>query len=182
MLYVLPSHTIVSNHGDFHSFTHPQLNIQSLSVTCMSYTDMGFEPQIREILSTMGPKASRQTLFFTATWPKNVQKLAAEFVCNPAQLHLGSADSLQVKSAFFWLYFYSIFFIHSRRRRVCHRKITGSVFPPVKSQKILAEGVGCSMETGVFTDLLRSSSKCQWCMNVTSVRTYLNTMDLVTSL
>ena len=60
--------------------------------------DMGFEPQIREILGAMGPKTSRQTLFFTATWPKNVQKLAAEFVSNPVQLHLGSADSLQVTS------------------------------------------------------------------------------------
>jgi ATP-dependent RNA helicase DDX5/DBP2 len=61
--------------------------------------DMGFEPQIREILAAMGPKSTRQTLFFTATWPKNVQKLAAEFVSNPVQLNLGSTDSLQANKS-----------------------------------------------------------------------------------
>ncbi|KAG5176431.1 P-loop containing nucleoside triphosphate hydrolase protein [Tribonema minus] len=61
--------------------------------------DMGFEPQIREILGNMGPKTSRQTLFFTATWPKTVQKLAREFLSNPVQLNLGSGDSLQANKS-----------------------------------------------------------------------------------
>jgi len=36
--------------------------------------DMGFEPQIRKIASQIRP--DRQTLMFSATWPKDVQKLA----------------------------------------------------------------------------------------------------------
>ena len=40
--------------------------------------DMGFEPQIKQIFE--GLPAQRQTLFFTATWPKNVRKLAASFL------------------------------------------------------------------------------------------------------
>ena len=42
--------------------------------------DMGFEPQLRE-LSEMMPEAGerRQTLMFSATWPKEVRELALEF-------------------------------------------------------------------------------------------------------
>ncbi len=36
--------------------------------------DMGFEPQIRKIVGQIRP--DRQTLMFSATWPKDVQKLA----------------------------------------------------------------------------------------------------------
>ena len=36
--------------------------------------DMGFEPQIRDIMKKV-PK-SRQTLMFSATWPEEVQQLA----------------------------------------------------------------------------------------------------------
>jgi ATP-dependent RNA helicase DDX5/DBP2 len=36
--------------------------------------DMGFEPQIRKIVSQIRP--DRQTLMFSATWPKDVQNLA----------------------------------------------------------------------------------------------------------
>lgn len=37
--------------------------------------DMGFEPQIRKIVSQIRP--DRQTLMFSATWPKEVQRLAS---------------------------------------------------------------------------------------------------------
>ena len=33
--------------------------------------DMGFEPQIKKVIELMPP--SHQTLFFTATWPKEVR-------------------------------------------------------------------------------------------------------------
>lgn len=36
--------------------------------------DMGFEPQIRKIIGQIRP--DRQTLMFSATWPKDVQKMA----------------------------------------------------------------------------------------------------------
>ncbi|KAJ8945345.1 hypothetical protein NQ318_009740 [Aromia moschata] len=52
--------------------------------------DMGFEPQIRKILSQIRP--DRQTLMWSATWPKEVRKLAADFMSNPIQLNVGSMN------------------------------------------------------------------------------------------
>jgi ATP-dependent RNA helicase DDX5/DBP2 len=54
--------------------------------------DMGFEPQIRKIVAKI--PSSRQTLFFTATWPKEVRKLASEFLTNPAIVYIGDTNSL----------------------------------------------------------------------------------------
>jgi ATP-dependent RNA helicase DDX5/DBP2 len=51
--------------------------------------DMGFEPQIRAILSQIRP--DRQTLLYSATWPDSVQLLAFEFTQSPIQLNIGSA-------------------------------------------------------------------------------------------
>jgi ATP-dependent RNA helicase DDX5/DBP2 len=42
--------------------------------------DMGFEPQIQQIVAQL--PAKRQTLFFSATWPKEVKAIAAQFVIN----------------------------------------------------------------------------------------------------
>lgn len=42
--------------------------------------DMGFEPQLKQITAALPQKSSRQTLFFTATWPKAVRKVAAKFM------------------------------------------------------------------------------------------------------
>lgn len=39
--------------------------------------DMGFEPQIRRIMSQV--RSDRQTLMWSATWPREVQRLALEF-------------------------------------------------------------------------------------------------------
>lgn len=55
--------------------------------------DMGFEPQIRQILKFMEP--GFQTLFFTATWPKEVRRLASEFLRNPCIIYVGDSDSLK---------------------------------------------------------------------------------------
>ena len=38
--------------------------------------DMGFEPQLKRILEATPPRDARQTLMFTATWPKAIRKLA----------------------------------------------------------------------------------------------------------
>lgn len=40
--------------------------------------DMGFEPQIRKIVSQIRP--DRQTLMWSATWPKEVQRMASDFL------------------------------------------------------------------------------------------------------
>ncbi|KAK4534370.1 hypothetical protein CDCA_CDCA01G0395 [Cyanidium caldarium] len=44
--------------------------------------DMGFEPQIRQIVegSDMRPAGQRQTLMFSATFPREIQRLAADFL------------------------------------------------------------------------------------------------------
>ncbi|CAF1305343.1 unnamed protein product [Adineta steineri] len=51
--------------------------------------DMGFEPQIRKIIKCIRP--DRQTAMFSATWPKEVQKLASDFMTNCAHITLGKA-------------------------------------------------------------------------------------------
>ncbi|KAF8170117.1 P-loop containing nucleoside triphosphate hydrolase protein [Pholiota molesta] len=53
--------------------------------------DMGFEPQIRKIVSQIRP--DRQTLMFSATWPKDVQKLAnVRFPKDMIQVNVGSME------------------------------------------------------------------------------------------
>jgi superfamily II DNA/RNA helicase len=51
--------------------------------------DMGFEPQIRKIVKCIRP--DRQTAMFSATWPKEVQKLASDFMINCSHITLGKA-------------------------------------------------------------------------------------------
>lgn len=57
--------------------------------------DMGFEPQIREIVSKFDlPKAgNRCTLMFSATFPKGIQKLAGEFLNKYIFLSVGRVGS-----------------------------------------------------------------------------------------
>ena len=53
--------------------------------------DMGFEPQIRSIVSQVRP--DRQTLLWSATWPKEVQTLARDFLNQDyIQVNIGSLD------------------------------------------------------------------------------------------
>ncbi|KAH8117119.1 RNA helicase [Phellopilus nigrolimitatus] len=52
--------------------------------------DMGFEPQIRKIVSQIRP--DRQTLMFSATWPKDVQKLANDFLNDMIQVNVGKME------------------------------------------------------------------------------------------
>ena len=50
--------------------------------------DMGFEPQIRKIIDQIRP--DRQTLMWSATWPKEIRTLAEEFLTNYIQINIGS--------------------------------------------------------------------------------------------
>ncbi|XVE56334.1 hypothetical protein DITRI_Ditri04bG0001100 [Diplodiscus trichospermus] len=52
--------------------------------------DMGFEPQIRKIIAQIRP--DRQTLYWSATWPREVETLARQFLCNPYKVIIGSPD------------------------------------------------------------------------------------------
>merc|ERR1719427_836328 len=54
--------------------------------------DMGFEPQIRKVLSQVRP--DRQTLLWSATWPRDgqVQRLTREFLTDPIRVNVGSDE------------------------------------------------------------------------------------------
>ncbi len=50
--------------------------------------DMGFEPQINEIFAYM--PESRQTVLYSATWPRGVQELADTYVSDPIEVRIGN--------------------------------------------------------------------------------------------
>ncbi|CAH0770739.1 unnamed protein product [Bemisia tabaci] len=52
--------------------------------------DMGFEPQIRKVMEQIRP--DRQVLMWSATWPREVQRLAEDFLEDYVQINIGSAD------------------------------------------------------------------------------------------
>ncbi|KAI8913298.1 P-loop containing nucleoside triphosphate hydrolase protein [Gorgonomyces haynaldii] len=52
--------------------------------------DMGFEVQIRKIVDQIRP--DRQTLMWSATWPKEVQELARDYQSDFIQVNVGSLD------------------------------------------------------------------------------------------
>ncbi|XP_059620570.1 ATP-dependent RNA helicase p62 [Phlebotomus argentipes] len=53
--------------------------------------DMGFEPQIRQIVSQIRP--DRQVLMWSATWPKEVRRLAGDFLGKDyIQVNIGSLE------------------------------------------------------------------------------------------
>jgi len=57
--------------------------------------DMGFEPQIRKIVDQIRP--DRQTLLWSATWPKEVKQLSADFLVNPIQVTIGTGELMANK-------------------------------------------------------------------------------------
>lgn len=52
--------------------------------------DMGFEPQIRKIIQQVRP--DRQTVMWSATWPKEVQQLARDFLGQFVQINIGALE------------------------------------------------------------------------------------------
>lgn len=52
--------------------------------------DMGFEPQIRRIVDQIRP--DRQTLMWSATWPREVQQLARDYLRDYLQVNIGSRE------------------------------------------------------------------------------------------
>lgn len=59
--------------------------------------DMGFEPQIRSIIAKI--PTARQSMMFTATWPREVQTLAREFLHTPVEIRFGDTNSLNANKA-----------------------------------------------------------------------------------
>eukprot|EP00442_Polarella_glacialis_P019045 CAMPEP_0115161100 /NCGR_PEP_ID=MMETSP0227-20121206/71163_1 /TAXON_ID=89957 /ORGANISM="Polarella glacialis, Strain CCMP 1383" /LENGTH=447 /DNA_ID=CAMNT_0002573051 /DNA_START=152 /DNA_END=1491 /DNA_ORIENTATION=- len=84
-------HTIVATPG------RGQVSLDGVSKLVLDEADrmldMGFEPQIRKILSRIPTR--RHTLFFTATWPREVRKLASEILYNPYKVMIGNREELK---------------------------------------------------------------------------------------
>jgi len=54
--------------------------------------DMGFEPQLRRIVSQIRP--DRQTLMWSATWPREIQRLARDFCReDPVKITIGASET-----------------------------------------------------------------------------------------
>lgn len=70
-------------------------NLKRVTYLCLDEADrmldMGFEDQVRKICSQIRP--DRQTLLWSATWPRSVQSLAYD-LCKeqPVHINIGSAD------------------------------------------------------------------------------------------
>lgn len=56
--------------------------------------DMGFEPQIRTLVAQIRP--DRQTLLFSATMPKKIERLASEILRNPVRIVVGQLGGVNV--------------------------------------------------------------------------------------
>jgi len=70
-------------------------NLKRVSYLCLDEADrmldMGFEPQIRKVVSQIRP--DRQTLLWSATWPKEIQRLARDFCReDPVKVTVGSEE------------------------------------------------------------------------------------------
>lgn len=90
-------HIIIATPGRLNDFLEMrQVNLRQVRYLVFDEADrmldMGFEPQIRKILMHVPPQ--RQTLFFTATWPKEVRQLAHDFMSKPIQINIGNSDEL----------------------------------------------------------------------------------------
>eukprot|EP00929_Paragymnodinium_shiwhaense_P098618 TRINITY_DN600_c0_g2_i3.p1 TRINITY_DN600_c0_g2~~TRINITY_DN600_c0_g2_i3.p1 ORF type:complete len:546 (+),score=119.48 TRINITY_DN600_c0_g2_i3:128-1765(+) len=91
-------HLLVGTPGRLNDFLEArQLNLNDIRFLVLDEADrmldMGFEPQIRKIISRM--PSSRQTLMFTATWPKEIRRMAQDFFNDPIEIRIGNADELQ---------------------------------------------------------------------------------------
>jgi len=72
-----------------------KMNLRRVTYMCLDEADrmldMGFEPQIRKIFEQIRP--DRQVLMWSATWPKEVQQLARDFLHNNyIHINIGSTD------------------------------------------------------------------------------------------
>jgi len=70
-------------------------NLKRVTYLCLDEADrmldMGFEPQIRKIVSQIRP--DRQTLMWSATWPREIQRLARDFCReDPVKVTIGSEE------------------------------------------------------------------------------------------
>jgi ATP-dependent RNA helicase RhlE len=87
--------------------------------------DLGFLPPIRRIVATLPKK--RQNLFFSATMPSEIGKLAAELLVNPAQASVAPAATTVVRVA------QQILFVETDRKR----QLLAELFEDSKMERAL---------------------------------------------
>merc|ERR1719197_1095436 len=70
------------------------VNLKRVTYLCLDEADrmldMGFEPQVRKICTQIRP--DRQTLLWSATWPRSVEKLARDFQKDIIHIQVGSDE------------------------------------------------------------------------------------------
>ena len=54
--------------------------------------DMGFERDVRSIISSCLPAPQRQTVMFSATWPEEIRALAGTFLADPLKVTVGNDE------------------------------------------------------------------------------------------
>lgn len=87
---------VIATPGRLNDFLEAgQVNLGQVSYLVLDEADrmldMGFEPQIQRIVARI-PR-ERQTLFFSATWPREVKSIASQFVTNhPVHVFVGAVE------------------------------------------------------------------------------------------
>lgn len=94
-------HIIVATPGRLNEFCeNKQVWLGQISYLTLDEADrmldMGFEPQIRRIIEEC-PR-ERQTLLFSATWPKAVRQLAFDFLQRPVHVHIGEMNAAKANT------------------------------------------------------------------------------------
>ena len=98
-------HVIVATPGRLKDLLHKKrMNLDVCKFLCLDeadrMVDMGFEEDIREVLSYF--KAQRQTLMFSATMPMKIKAFAESALVDPVTVNVGRAgaanlDVIQVR-------------------------------------------------------------------------------------
>lgn len=93
-------HLVIATPGRLNDFLEfRQVNLAQISYLVLDEADrmldMGFEPQIQRIVANV--PGQRQTLFFSATWPREVKAIAAQFVRNQTvHIFIGAVEDKPV--------------------------------------------------------------------------------------